>query len=105
MDDQQYSSNRSNFLTNTKTNEILRELLQAIQIGIKQLSNKMNKIKQKSKSENKFKFTIDVLIPNQKLNETSEKLAQDLLRDSSASLTDKEAITQYFYKKKEENKL
>jgi len=35
----------------------------------------MNKIKQKSKSENKFKFTIDVLIPNQKLNETSEKLA------------------------------
>jgi len=27
MDDQQYSSNRSNFLTNTKTNEILRELL------------------------------------------------------------------------------
>ncbi|CDW91185.1 UNKNOWN [Stylonychia lemnae] len=98
VDEKQYSTNQSN-----KVDELLKELLQAIQIGIQQLSNKLRKMKAKTHNE---KFKLDVGCFNQQfsLNETNEQIAQDLLRCSTASLTDKEAITQYFYKKLENSK-
>eukprot|EP00347_Sterkiella_histriomuscorum_P019234 403342425 len=78
--------------------QTVKDLLIALEVAVSQLQKKIDKLKSTQIAYEFIDFDfLRVLEDN--LNQTKEQLALDILDDSQVSLTDKEALTQYFFEK------